>query len=92
MVTGTMIGVAYVYLSVSLVIVGHLPMLCLNGAYLLSCWSGVGRLVLFTYSALKHNSLEWHLTIASLCMLGADGPWGSVVLLYSLHTNTSEQM
>jgi hypothetical protein len=25
-------------------------------------------------------------------MLGADGPWGSVVLLYSLHTNTSEQM
>ena len=36
MVTGTMIGVAYVYLSASLVIVGHLPMLCLNDAYLLS--------------------------------------------------------
>ena len=73
MVTGTMIGVAYVYLSALVVIVGHLLMLCLNDAYLLSCWSGVGRLVLFTYSALKHNSLEWHLTIASLCMLGAVG-------------------
>ena len=29
--------------------------------------------MLFTFSALKHNSLEWHLTIASLCMLGAVG-------------------
>ena len=71
MITRTMIGVAYVYLSASLVIVGLLPTLddwcCLPTIVAVID----GRLVLFTSSDLEHNSLEWHLTIASLCMQGA---------------------